>query len=200
MMGHLFRGSLIGILVTLAPPVWAAPLHDAVATGDAAAVEQLIGAGAKLETLDENGETPLTAAALEGQQEIVQLLIDRGAQLNGRNDGGFTALHAAAYVGAKGTVELLLDRGADINDDNNKSRMAPLHTAAEEGHAEIAALLVERGAHIDLKEMNGLTPIALATFKRFPDVVTVLRQLGATCPRQGCIGDQHFNFCENPKG
>ncbi len=200
MVGRLFHSLAVSFVVILAAPAAAAPLHDAARVGDEAAVEQLIEDGAELEAFDKDGETPLTSSALAGRQEILELLIDRGAKINGRNEGGFTALHAAAYVGNKTIVEFLLDRGADIDDQNNKSGLTALHAAAETDHGNVVQLLLARGARTDLKEFNGWTPVARATFKRFPDVVTILRDHGARCPPPTAVGLENFNYCQNPGG
>jgi ankyrin repeat protein len=194
---HIFVASFLILIFGLAPVV-AAPLHEAVTNGDIEGAAQLIQRGAALEEVDEDGETPLTAAALAGESVIVELLIEHGAQVNGRNAGGFTALHAAAYNGHITIVEVLLDHDADINDQDNKAKIAPLHAAAEKDHLKVAELLIDRGARLDLKELNGWTPLARATFKRYGEMVVLLRQHGGVCPSSTAVGDGHSGFCQNP--
>ena len=110
----LVAGLVVGGLGGGLLPASAAPQHEAAKTGEVEEAERLIQAGADLEALDENGETPLTAAALAGQTAAVKLLVARGADMKRRNKGGFTALHAAAYEGHIQIVEFALDRGAGI--------------------------------------------------------------------------------------
>ena len=184
----------------IAPTLRAEPLHDAAKAGSLEAVKQLLDQGADLQSFDELGETPLTAAALAGQLASVKLLLARGADINGRNAGGFTLLHAAAYHGHTEIVAIALDLGAPIDDQKNKARITPLHGAVERNHFDTATFLVERGARIDLKELNGWTPTARATFKRFGPMVQYLRDKGGECPAQSVVGAGHNGFCLKPDG
>ena len=52
---------------------------EAIKSGNRAAVEQMIGAGADLNQQDKQGWTPLNWAAGSGHVEIVDLLLERGA-------------------------------------------------------------------------------------------------------------------------
>jgi ankyrin repeat protein len=199
---------VLGLLVDLLP-VSAAPLHEAAKAGEVEEAERLIQAGANLEALDEDGETPLTAAALAGQSAVVKLLFARGADIKGRNKGGFTLLHAAAYSGHAEIVEFALDRGAGIDDQenkaeitplHNKAEITPLHAAAERNYLDVVRLLIERGARLHLKELNGWTPVTRATFKAHNEVVKLLREHGATCDPPNLVGENNFRFCMNAGG
>ena len=151
-----------------------------------------------METIDEDGETPMTAAALAGKEAIVGLLLKNGAAIMGRNEGGFTALHAAAYKGFDLIVEVLLANGAEINDLQNKAMITPLHAATERRHATTAKYLIERGAHVDIKELNGWTPLVRATFKQYHELVLLLRSHGAKCPTPFEVGPNSSGYCLNP--
>jgi ankyrin repeat protein len=74
---------------------------------------------------------------------VAQLLVEHGADLNARNDDGDTALGLASGYGSLDFVRLLLGRGADANIG---SYWIPFKVATENGHHEIAQLLLEHGA------------------------------------------------------
>ena len=76
---------------------------------------------------------------------------------------GDTSLHVVAKNGRTHLVELLLSRGADVNSANKVNTTnymiisvamslslqvgyTPLHTAARNGHIQVAELLISRGA------------------------------------------------------
>ena len=66
------------------------------------------------------------------------------------------ALAVASQYGHVEVVRLLLDAGEDPNryhPPGGHSHCTPLHQAALEGNLELARLLVERGARLDMKDI-----------------------------------------------
>ena len=102
----------------------------------------LLQAGAKPNTADESGNTPLHGASLRGNQEMVELLMDRGANPNVMDVNGKTPLHVAAKNGHLDVAQLLIKKGADLNKPDNKGR-TPLFDA---GYTRLMSLLLEAGA------------------------------------------------------
>lgn len=73
-------------------------------------------------------------------------------------------LHIAAKLGLRDQVVALLKLGADPNGIDEED-CRPLHYAASEGHADIAADLIAAGADVNLHQYdsyNGPTPLCLA--------------------------------------
>jgi hypothetical protein len=84
----------------------------------------------------------------------------------------FALLHAAAG-GDIIQVESILDQGVDVNTRDYDMRTA-LHLAAAEGRHAIAALLISKGAEIDVKDRFGLTPTDEATKGGFHNIATLM--------------------------
>ncbi|HEX6121349.1 MAG TPA: ankyrin repeat domain-containing protein [Dongiaceae bacterium] len=153
----------------------AGPLHDAAQAGDLAQIEKLLAEGADInesnglatplyfaisgkhaeeaQLLIERGAdvnaqsiwgAPLHAAAAKGMTATVNLLLERGADPNGRWQG-LTPLHIAARNDRIEVARALLDHGADINALSQLDEPA-LHFALIFDHADVTALLRERGA------------------------------------------------------
>ena len=59
-------------------------------------------------------------------------------------------------------MRILLDMGKADADTLNGSSYTALHIAAYNGHLEAAALLIERGAKVNLVDRYGGTPLDLA--------------------------------------
>jgi len=102
-----------------------AGLHEAAATGNLAALQASIEAGADLNEREPGGgSSPLITAAVFGQTEAARLLIDAGADIDQQNSDGTTALIAAAFFCRTEIVEALLAAGADPSIRNNAGSTA----------------------------------------------------------------------------
>jgi len=77
--------------------------------------------------------------------QLRRLIVEDPAGVDARTVRGSTPLHFACVGGNLPTVEYLVSSGADVNATND-SHHTPLHYAAARDHAEIVALLLDRGA------------------------------------------------------
>ncbi|KAJ4426392.1 hypothetical protein ANN_27206 [Periplaneta americana] len=94
---HLFRECSMGTA-----------LHAACAGGHLSAVHILLQAGAHLDVLDRDQNTPLMLAALSNHKEIVKYLVKAGANVMIKGGDGMTALHLAAKAGNIDSCHCLL--------------------------------------------------------------------------------------------
>ena len=86
---------------------------------------------------------------------------------------------AAVFLGYDGAVEGLLDDGVDVNRQNfAEGGDTPLHIAAFTGDADMAALLIERGADVDMVADGGRA-IDYAVYFGNADVADLLVAAGA---------------------
>jgi ankyrin repeat protein len=83
-------------------------------------------------------------AASNKRTEVARLLIDEGADINAQGDEKKTALMRAIESGDTGIAKLLIEKGADL-DIADASQLTPLLYAAREGDLEVAELLIEHG-------------------------------------------------------
>jgi len=143
------------------------PLRYAIFHDKKEVVEALIARGADVNIKAKKGETPLFFAMERGKQDIALLLIDAGADIYAKADRGETLLHRAALLGQCEVAKALLDRGFDANTLRGYG-WTPLHRAVrsyslKDSHVEMVKLLVAHGAAIDTKDVNGSTPLNIAT-------------------------------------
>ena len=80
--------------------------------------------------------------------------------INGQ--GGFTALLFAVRQGDAASVSALLDAGAPIDQPTGGDGTSPLLLAVINGHFDLAASLLDRGANPSLASDNGVTPLHAA--------------------------------------
>jgi ankyrin repeat protein len=164
-------------------------------------VETLIDYGASIEPLGAGtAQDPLLTALVFGSREAAQALVRRGARIDslpkaaglGRIDDvtrllpvanahdRHRALALAAQLGQLEIVKLLLDAGEDpnrFNPEGYHGHATPLHQAIAAGHFEVAKLLIERGARLDIKDhiFRG-TPLGWAEYCDQPAIAEFIRQ------------------------
>jgi ankyrin repeat protein len=73
--------------------------------------------------------------------------------------GGLTALHFAARQGNAAAARALVDGGADVNVLSPGDQATPLLVALINGHFDLAALLLDRGANPNLVSDAGASPV-----------------------------------------
>lgn len=167
--------------------------------GDVSAIRFLLKNGESLESLGANLD--LSGAAFHGHWQLCQFLIENGAEVNRPlSDTGETPLHAALCTSDRlrhdQVVRVLLAAGANPNSvtepsvetgsfmrDCRTKAETPLHRAAAFGTEETIQLLLDAGASLDAKDMNGDTPLSWASWYTRPD--SILRKL--------CYGGFHIH-------
>jgi ankyrin repeat protein len=150
-------------------------LYTAARAGNAATVDVLLAAKAKVDARTRFGDTPLMGAALTGQLEVARKLRARGAELDFK---GWTPLIYAATGGHDAVVVFLLDQGANINAASPNGTTA-LMMAVREGKAATFELLVKRGADVQHKNENGVSALDWAKRGNEAAMVEALRRAGA---------------------
>jgi hypothetical protein len=72
-------------------------------------------------------------------------------------------------------VRMLIEEGADVNYRDEQYHITLLHNAAHYGHLEVVRVLLEHGAAIDAKNVEGNTPLCL------PQFTSSIRRLQGSC-------------------
>jgi ankyrin repeat protein len=121
---------------------------DATKQGDLEKVRSLLEEGADINAKDQHGQTALMNAAHAGQVELVRLLIENGADLNVTAKHNLSALMLSLITHHVEVARLLIEAGADVNIRGSKNfyGTSALFLAEAGGHAEIVALLKQKGA------------------------------------------------------
>jgi len=98
----------------------------------------LLGQGADVNAVDDEGYAPLHIAAASDSVDIVQLLLDNGAEINVQSNTGETPLYSAVRnttPAAAAIMRLLRERGADPTIANEKGQ-TPLRFVSRFGKPE----------------------------------------------------------------
>lgn len=147
-------------------------------------VKLLIEAGADINLKDAMQDNPFLYAGAEGRLQILKLLIEAGADTKLTNRYGGNALIPAAEKGHVENVrELLSTTDVDVNHINNLGWTALLEvTILSNGgpkHQQIAKLLIDHGANVNIADRDGVTPLQHAKRNGFPEIEQILINAGA---------------------
>src|SRR5204863_3124017 len=109
-------------------------------------VKALLSRGAKADVVNTYGSSPLAEAVRVANVNLVGMLLDAGADANRANADGETPVMLAARTGAVKVAELLVRHGADVNAREQFRNQTALMWAAAEGHADMVAFIMSKGA------------------------------------------------------
>lgn len=141
------------------------PLLLAARGAEPAVAQALLEHGAAVDARDEAyGQTPLMVAVREGHLAVARLLLDRGADVNAQTARAEPPRFVPPSESPPGLSKGIGIIRAGWPEGRGKrfpvagSKTALLY-AARAGHADIARLLLERGASVELADGNGITPL-----------------------------------------
>jgi ankyrin repeat protein len=176
-----------GAKVDSANPDGETALMMAISGGDVSVVQMLVNAGANVHRIEEfHRQTPLMYAAASNRNAgpMVKLLLSKGADVKPRalytdwpsqitseprtqyrSVGGLNALLYAARGGCYECVEDLIAAGADVNLPTPEG-VTPLMTALDNEHNDVAKLLMDKGANLNVWDWWGRTALWIAVDRK----------------------------------
>ncbi|HTE41814.1 MAG TPA: ankyrin repeat domain-containing protein [Steroidobacteraceae bacterium] len=172
------------------------PLHLAAIHNLSRVLDLLIYLGADVNGVDEQNRTAIDLALHTGKREAYERLLSHGCAPNEKllelvqtpeRSERIARLHTALVKGnkAKAIEELDADpslinqRLPDVWGSGGTFGAAPLHWAAMFGHIDIASVLLERGADLNLRDLtHDSTPIDWAKEYRRQEMVAFLAMRG----------------------
>ncbi|XP_012279831.1 ankyrin repeat and sterile alpha motif domain-containing protein 1B isoform X2 [Orussus abietinus] len=152
-------------------------LLEAARSGNVTVVEKILGQRAKrsgpLASLrrgpganvqDASGYSALHHAALNGHRDVVKVLLLYEASTNVVDAKGSSPLHLAAWAGDAEIVRLILSQGPSVPKVNlaTKDNETALHCAAQYGHTEVVAQLLQYGCDPSIRNSRGESALDLA--------------------------------------
>ncbi|EDL43025.1 hypothetical protein, conserved [Plasmodium vivax] len=109
-------------------------------------------------------------AAIKGSKEITELLLHYGAKINDTDLSNRTALHYAAYRNNSDYLKFLIyEEKAKVNIFDVHNRL-PIHAACLGGVLKNVQLLAENKSFLQKRDIYDMSPMDIATIKKFKDV------------------------------
>ncbi|XP_055364424.1 transient receptor potential cation channel subfamily A member 1b [Betta splendens] len=173
------------------------PLHLAVRGGNIDVIRFCIANGAKVDQQQNDRCTPLHLACTQGATEVVKLMlssVDRVDDIINLTDGACqTPLHRATIFDHAELADYLISLGAALNHIDCKGH-SPLLLATSCGAWRTVALLLSKGANVNVKDRCGCNFLHLAILqpkglKNLPEEVlqkTCVKTLLSCEDSEGC--------------
>jgi ankyrin repeat protein len=171
----------------------ATPLYTAIWHNNPAAFNALMEHISKLSdeekqsainAVDNQQWTPLHyAAQYDKSGEIVKKLLEAGADINCKHQAGSTPLYTAIWHKNIAAFNALIEHISKLSDEEkhsainavNNKQCTPLHVAAEHDKSgEMVKKLLEAGADINYKLLNGSSPLHVAIGLNNPTALNIL--------------------------
>jgi len=131
-----------------------------------------------------NQNALVQAILQEDQVKADSLIILERADIKVSNAAGITTLMLASFKNQPQVVTTLLDFAIDIDAvDNNEGHSALMITILSE-HLEIAKILIQAHANVNIATHEGATALLLAAGKGFSEIVALLIKAGADVNKQ----------------
>jgi uncharacterized protein len=153
-------------------------LHNVVSSKNRSLVKFLLKQkDIKINIQDQEGNTALHRAIQERNIKMVKILLRNGVDTHIKNVDGDTPWHCAIIANSKEIAEVLLKRGGTkIVETTNKSGETALHLAIKYGYLSMAQWLLENGANINAKDVQGNTALHYAISLGREDLIKLLLQ------------------------
>lgn len=158
-------------------------LLEACKNGDLEAVSELLDKKYDIVNVCIDGDTPLHNAV--EKIKVFEYLLSKGANYNNAGDEvGIYPIHSASFMGKNSSIKALLKYGADINSISPHKKKTPLHFVLDitsDYHwkryklINTIKLLLKNGASIEMKDINGQTPLDLAINNGNKDALQIIK-------------------------
>ncbi|GJM08841.1 MAG: hypothetical protein DHS20C11_11170 [Lysobacteraceae bacterium] len=156
------------------------PLYRAAKAGQLAVVEQLLTAGAKVDTPVPGNRIPIMAATYYGHLDVVKRLLKAGADPEFDADSGYATFDFALESGQQAIMSLLLSGWLNHSQMSHQERDSLLLVRAvvDDQPSELTDHLVA-GRSPDTHNRTGYAPLPLAIRLQRNDMVDLLLERGA---------------------
>lgn len=173
------------------------PLARAVETNKPRTVAFLIDHKAVVNKPNDDGETPLYIATKNGYDLIAGILISKSedpiSDANWKTKIGTPLIHVAAEFGNPEILRLLINHGAKMETLDFMENTA-LSIASMKGIAPNIQALVQENANINHQNLQGDTPLMLASTSYMDAAVTYLLENGADATIRNNMGYAAADF------
>jgi ankyrin repeat protein len=134
-------------------------------------VKILTNKGANIKLVDKLGYSPLSYALFKGNKYLHNKLDSTySIDLNNIDPTGFQKLLAGLFLDDTNIINSVLNSKPNVLKLQDKTQMSLLHYMVSTTNIDKIKLLINKGADLNLQEVNGFTPFHLACFRKKKDI------------------------------
>lgn len=173
-------------------------LHVASVGGFISVVHILVQAGAQLNLLDKEQNTPLMLAATNKCNDVVKYFVKAGATVTFKGQDGMTALHLAAKSGNIEACYYLLSNPTTPNDYINSTDdggWTALVWAAEHNHLDVVLYLLSRHADPLIRDVEHNIALHWSAFGGSAEICETLLNYNSDINCVNAHGDTPLHIC-----
>lgn len=156
------------------------PLTMAILRGSTSVVDVLLEAKVDVNTLNEDGLSPIYIAIYCSQEQLLEKLIEFNANVNLIKDGVPSPLILAAILDKNKLLEIFLKKGANCN-YRCGSRVTALYVAASYNNFESVKSLINFGADVRMYTNRDKSPFCAAAANGHVPILELLYENRADC-------------------
>ena len=130
--------------------------------------------------------TPLMLAASFGHLHIMRILLEAGADPQVDNGSVGDAMEYALSNGHYLAAHLLADNGLDMKKYLRQRKSSPIFGAIDGGSVSAVIFLISYGADLDVRNLDGESPLAYAKRRGRNDMVAVIAHHMSQCKSSNC--------------
>ncbi|XP_073725763.1 fibronectin type 3 and ankyrin repeat domains 1 protein isoform X3 [Misgurnus anguillicaudatus] len=186
--GESLRSPVVSVITTRVP-YSGRNLHHALNREDekelttvlqSGLVDILVKHGADIGMKYSTGKDSLMMACYAGHLDIVRYLRRCGANWQSRDKNGCSPLHWAVDGEHIPVIKYMIQDGCEVDMRDKISYWTPLmRVSATSGNPEVAAILLQAGAGVNVRDKPGKTPLMVAVLNNHEELVKLLLDSGA---------------------
>ena len=138
------------------------PLIQALRNRDLSEAQKLLHSGAKLNVVDNYGDTPLLQAIRDGYTDFAEELLASGADPKFPDGSSLPLVTAARFCDLR-IARKLVDQGISVNGRDGEGDTALMSASQMCPDGKMVRFLLDMGADPNAKDRNGFTALMLAS-------------------------------------
>ena len=127
-------------------------------------------------------------------KNLINLLIDYGADINVVDSKGMNALMISAFYNYEDIVKVLLETKLDIDTQEPYYQKTALMLAVQKSNKNIAKLLIEKNANVNIKDKHGNTALTEAVYHNNINLIALLLANEASFEIRNCCGKTAYDI------